>query len=84
MRKNDALAITRDEWKEIMLVPEVHATFEIKSSETVDDFGFRIYGAKYVFDDPDYDGIIYTLVYQFSSKDKVVILERYKGVLRAM
>ncbi len=80
---NKALTITRDEWKEIMLLPEVDKVFDIKGRESIDDFASRIYGAKYVYDTTDYDGSIYTLVGEYE-KGEVLMLERYLGSFRLL
>lgn len=80
---NKALTITRDEWKEIILLHEVDKTFEILGRESIDDIAGRIFGAKYVNDGADYEEVYYTLVGDYK-KGQVLMLERSNRTLKAL
>ena len=83
MSSNMALSITRDEWKEIEMLPSVQKTFEAEL-HTVGYLSEKIYGAKYVLAmyDTGAEVVIYTLVGLYTSGDIVLVLERENGVLK--
>lgn len=81
-----ALAITRDEWKEIALLPAVLKMFD--TDEIVPgDLAASVYGAKYILAEhgADTEIILYTLVDIGLTGDIItLVLERSNGVLKEM
>ena len=73
-----ALAITRDEWKEISLLPEVQKAFEWhKDYMSPSELAEIIYGAKFVLDN---DYTQYTLVGLLGDREILILLSRANGV----
>ena len=79
--KNGAISITREEWKEISLLPEVQLAF---NNLTFIDLPRIVYGAKYVYPDSEYEGTVYTLVGAYNGGVRTIILERKNDVLKVV
>ena len=83
MSSNMALPITRDEWKEIEMLPNVQKVFE----EELHINGYlseKVYGAKYVLMNRDSgtEWIVYTLVAINRNGNKLAVVERDDGIYR--
>jgi len=79
---NKPLAISIDEWKEIMQIPEVRESWGIEN-ETVEDFADMVYGVKFHFTSgsPGYCGELYILQGDILTGDAPFILLRRNGAL---
>jgi len=76
-----AVPITRDEWKEIELLPAVQKAFETEL-HTVGYLSEKIFGAKFVLTEHGTgdDFVVYTLVGLGNTGDIVLALERSNGM----
>lgn len=82
MRRNIAEEITKKEWKEIQLLPEIMNRFQSEMM-TVDDLAGIFYGAKFrLSDEMDNETIVYTLVFPGRSRVVAVHLLRDLNGLR--
>ena len=79
--KNGATSITRDEWKEISLLDEVRLAY---NNLDFINLSSVVYGAKYVYPNTDYDGIVYTLVGAYNDGVRTIILERKDDALKVV
>ena len=79
---NQPLAISNDEWKEIMQIPEVRESWGIKN-ETAEQFADMVYGVKFEFTSgsPGYVGDLYILQGDTLTGDAPFILLRRNGAL---
>jgi len=85
MRRNMALTITKFELGEIMELPKVKKVFGLGTFNSIDDFGSRVYGAKFKFTVhmTDEEGYIYTLVGNIK-KGEVLMVEQVNEVFRVL
>jgi hypothetical protein len=79
---NKPLAISIEEWKEIMQVPEVKESWGIED-ETPEEFADMVYGVKFEFmsGSPGYVGDIFILQGDTLTGDAPFVLLRHKGAL---
>jgi len=80
---NDPIAITTEEWKEIMSLPIVRDSWGLED-ETPEDFRNMVYGVKFNFHSgsPGYVGDLYILQGDVLTGDPPFILGRYDGELQ--
>ena len=80
---NQPIAISEDEWQEIMNVPVVRDSWGIEDDETLEDFVSMVYGVKFNFQSgsPGYDGELYILLGDTLTGDPPIMLGRQNGKL---
>jgi len=79
---NKPIAISTQEWKEIMQLPEVRESWGIED-ETPEEFADMVYGVKFDFSSgsPGYCGELYILQGDILTGDAPFILVRRGGAL---
>lgn len=80
---NEPIAISKDEWQEIMSLPVVRDAWGIEDDETLEDFLSMVYGVKFNFQSgsPGYVGDLYILQGDTLTGDPPIMLGRENGKL---
>jgi hypothetical protein len=80
---NDPIAISKNEWEEIMNLPVVRESWGIEDDETLEDFLSMVYGVKFNFvsGSPGYVGELYILQGAYLTGDPPLMLGREAGKL---
>ena len=71
-------AISNEEWREIMAVPEIREAWGIEDDETPEQFASVVYGAKFDFQSggPGYVGDLYILQGDALTSERPMLLTR--------
>jgi hypothetical protein len=80
---NQPIAISQDEWQEIMNLPIIRDAWGLEDDETLEDFMSMVYGVRFNFHSgsPGYVGELYILQGDTLTGDPPIMLGRQDGKL---